>query len=187
MTPKTPGKAETVVNRREKVHIINSQRLSERQVIENNSAKRALLPGGLLLWRLLAAHLLGFEILVEKIQRLLVAAGRASDGKHALAALVMRSLGNGDASPRALPDFANLAAATANDAANHIRRNADVLGLDFLAVLGVSGRWRTTGGVGAGAATVGRWGVAEVGTMAGAIVGSAAPSTARTGAVGSGH
>lgn len=58
--------------------------------------------GGVLcrgLWDLAAAHLLGFQVLVQQVQCLLVRSWAAGDGEHPLASVVVRSLGDGDASP----------------------------------------------------------------------------------------
>lgn len=127
------------------------------------------------LWDLAAAHLLRFEVLVEEVEGLFVRAGTAGDGEHALAALIMGSLGDGDACARALADLANLAATTTDDAADHISWNADVLSLDVFAILDD----RRRAGVGAAVTTrwVGRsWCTrGEVGTVASA--GEAARST----------
>lgn len=49
------------------------------------------------------------------------------------------NLGNGDASTRRAANLANLATGTTDDATNHVRGNADVLGLKLLAVLVMSG------------------------------------------------
>lgn len=48
-------------------------------------------------------------------------------------------LGNGDAGSRRLANFADLAATTSDDAANHISRDANILRLDFLSILVMSG------------------------------------------------
>jgi len=64
----------------------NSMRIS--------GATRCLL--GLL--KLAAAHLLCLEVLVQQEQCRLVGLGSAHDGEHALASLIMRRLGDGDAS-----------------------------------------------------------------------------------------
>jgi hypothetical protein len=84
---------------------------------------------------LATAHLLRLEVLVEQVERLLVGAGAAGDGEHALSSLVVGSLGNADAGAGRLADLADLAASTANDAANHVGRNGDVLSLDVFTLL----------------------------------------------------
>ena len=50
------------------------------------------------------------------------------------------TLGNADASTRGLSDLGDLASSPANDTSNHIRRNADVLGLQLLSILIMSRR-----------------------------------------------
>lgn len=52
---------------------------------------------------------------------------------------VVTDLGNGNTRARSLANLTDLAACAANDTANHIRWDADVLSLDFLSVLVVSG------------------------------------------------
>jgi hypothetical protein len=84
---------------------------------------------------LATAHLLSLEVLVEQVECLLVSAGAAGDGEHALSSLVVRSLGNADAGARRLADLADLAASTANDASNHVGRDGDVLSLDVFTLL----------------------------------------------------
>jgi hypothetical protein len=69
---------------------------------------------------LAASHLLGFQVLVQEVERLLVGTGATSDGEHALASIIVRSLGNGDAGTRRFADLADLAATATDDAANHI-------------------------------------------------------------------
>ena len=99
-----------------------------------------------LLRSLTSAHLFSLEIFVEQIEGFLVTSCTASNGEHALASLVVRGLGNRNSSAGAAPDFADLATGTANDAANHVGGNADVLGLEFLSVFGVRW-WRARGGL----------------------------------------
>lgn len=92
--------------------------------------------GDLLLSSVLAAaHLLALEVLVEKVECGLVGLGGAHDGEHTLTSLIMRSLGDGDASTGGLADLRDLAATTADDASDHVRWDGDVLGLDLLSVL----------------------------------------------------
>lgn len=76
-------------------------------------------------------------------------------------------LGNRNASSRALADLTDLGASTANDTADHVRRNANVLRHDFFAIL-VVGRRTAGGSIRIRAAVVLAWcTVAEVGTIAG--------------------
>lgn len=70
----------------------------------------------------------------------------------------MRCLGNGDASAGRLADLADLTTTTANDTADHVRGNADILRLHLFAIFGVRGgggrfaaseperRWNVEGG-----------------------------------------
>lgn len=72
------------------------------------------------------------------------------DGSRTVSGLTLLGdayLGNGDASSRSLANVANLAAATANDASNHVGGDANVLSLDFLSIL-VVGRRAASGSVG---------------------------------------
>lgn len=117
---------------------------------------------------LAATSLLCLKVLVKEVQRLLVGIGTASDGEHALAGLVMRSLGNADAGARGLADLADLAATTANDASDHVRGNGDVLGLDVLAFFN-SGRSKTAGTHIRAGVVRRRRGSSEVGTVASAV------------------
>jgi hypothetical protein len=122
---------------------------------------------------LAAAHLLGLQVLVEKVQRRLVSLGTTHDGEHPFTSVIMRRLGNADSRARGLPDLRDLAAGAANDASHHVRRDRDVLSLDLLAVLVVRGHTAvgsTTLTVGVGSALeAARCGtLAEVGAVAGA-------------------
>ena len=116
---------------------------------------------------LAAAHLLGLEVLIQEVQSRLVGLSTAHDGEHALSSLIMRSLGNADASTRCLADLTDLATSSANDASNHVRRNADVLRLELLAILVMSG-WSTLGSIGVGTAVIVLSGgtLAEIGAVA---------------------
>lgn len=56
--------------------------------------------GGILrrgLGDLAATHLLGFEVLIQQVESLLVCSWATGDGEHALASVVMWSLGDRDA------------------------------------------------------------------------------------------
>lgn len=127
--------------------------------------------------RLLAtAHFLGLKVLVEEIEGLLVRLGAAHDGEHALASIIMGRLGDGDAGTRAASDFADLATAASDDATNHVRGDADVLGLNFFTVFGDEGD-TAVAGVGVGASAVSTGLVTEVGAIASAVVGAATIAT----------
>lgn len=89
--------------------------------------------------KLAATHLLRLEIFVEKVKCLFIRAGTTGDGEHALASLIMRCLGDRNAGARCLADLADLAATAADDAANHVCGNADVLGLDIFTFLNSRG------------------------------------------------
>lgn len=117
---------------------------------------------------LAAAHLLALEVLVQEVKGGLVGLGAAHDGEHSLASVIVRSLGNRDSSAGSLADLADLASTTANDASNHVGRNADVLCLDLLSVLVVC--WdATAGGLAIRAAVEGSWCLlAEISTVASA-------------------
>jgi len=128
----------------------------------------------LVLRQLATASLFGLEVLVQEIQSLLVGLGASHDGEHAFTGLVMRGLGNRDASSRASPDLRDLGAATADDAANHVSRDADVLGLNLFAVFGDKGI--STAGVGVGASTVATGVVTEIGSVACPVIRAAAES-----------
>lgn len=114
-------------------------------VMERRVREYSMKPASLLvvLRPLAAAHLFGLEVLVEKVQSLLVCCSTSSDGEHALASIIMGSLCDGNTSTRALPDVADLAAAATNDTSHHVGRDADVLCLKLLAVLGVRRRRAT--------------------------------------------
>jgi hypothetical protein len=117
---------------------------------------------------LASAHLLCLEVLIQEVQGGLIGLCTAHDREHAFASLVVRGLGNADSSTRSLADFADLATCTANDTADHVGRDANVLGLQLLSVLIVS-RWTTTlGSIRVGAAIVIlSWGtLTEVSTVA---------------------
>lgn len=118
------------------------------------------------------SHLLGFKVLVEKVECLLIAAGTADDGEHAFPGFVVGSLGNGDAGARTLANLRDLTSATTDDAADHVRRNTDVLRLNLLAILRRHGH--ATGRVRSRSAIVLWEGiVAKVGSIAGAGIGTA--------------
>lgn len=123
---------------------------------------------GILLLDLLTTSLLCFEVLVQKVKRLLVRSGTTGDGEHTLASLIMRSLGDRDAGTRVLADVTDLSATAADDASNHVRGDADVLSLDLVTVLINSRWWRSGRHVGCRTAVVlprGRC-IREVGTVA---------------------
>lgn len=108
-------------------------------MIEWSFSNRAMDVRHLFLWELAAAGLLGFEVFVQKIQGFLIRLGTAHDGEHALAGIIVRSLGDRDPRSGAPTDLSNLASSSTDDASHHVSRNADVLRLDFLAVLGNQG------------------------------------------------
>ena len=74
--------------------------------MESGSIQTARIRHPLLLGELVTASLLGLEVLVKKVQGLFVGLGTAHDGEHALASLIVRSLGNRDAGTRVLADVA---------------------------------------------------------------------------------
>jgi hypothetical protein len=123
--------------------------------------------GRLLLGELAAAGLLGFEVLVKEVQGLFVGLGTAHDSEHALTGLVMRRLRDGNPSTRASTDLRNLSSAPADDAADHIRRDADVLGLNLFTIFRYEGV-ATRAGIGVGSAVVAS--IAEVGAVASSVV-----------------
>ena len=141
--------------------------------------------GALFLGQLAAAGLLRFQVLVKEIQRLLVRLGASHDGEHALTGVIVGRLGDRDPSSRAPPDLRDLGTAPADNAANHVRRNADVLGLDLLTILGDQGKAAVGGvGVGASAVTTAAGLVTEVGAVTGPVVGAAVVTVvARAGGV----
>lgn len=137
-------------------------------------SKEVLRVGALFLGQLAAAGLLRFQVLVKEIQRLLVRLGASHDGEHALTGVIVGRLGDRDPSSRAPPDLRDLGTAPADDAANHVRGNADVLGLDLLTILGDQGKAAVGGvGVGASAVTTAAGLVTEVGAVTGPVVGAA--------------
>lgn len=152
-------------------------------VLSNGSTKTYHCSPSLLLRSSLAAtDLLVLEVLVEQEKSLLVGSMAAHDCEHALIAVVVCSLSNGDASTRPLSDLADLATATTDDATDHIRRDANVLGADLLAVL-CHKRDASVLGVAASAEAL----VAEISTVAGAgvvLVGVAAGAVCGVGADG---
>lgn len=104
---------------------------------------------------LAASHLLRLEVLVQEVQCFLVGARAAGNGEHALAGVVVGGLCDRDARAGALADLADLAAATADDAAHHVRGNADVLRLHLFTIFGMRRRRRADGGVRPGSTAVG--------------------------------
>lgn len=122
----------------------------------------------LLLRQLAAAGLFGFEVLVQKIQGLLIRVSASHNGEHALSGLIMRGLGNRNASSRASANFGDLRSSSTDDASNHISRNANVLGLDLLAILGHKGI-TAVGHVRVRSSAVATGMVAEVGAITGAV------------------
>lgn len=92
-------------------------------------------------------------------------------------------LGNRDTGARCLSDLANLATGTTDDAANHVRGDADVLSLDLLTIFIVC--WRAAKGcVRVGTAVVRpRATVAEIGAVACSHDTRAATIIASTGAL----
>lgn len=137
--------------------IINAQKQHQRVISVITSLLGVL--------ELAPAHLFSFEIFVQEEKGRLIGLGSTHDGKHALASLVVGSLGNGDAGTRRLADLANLAASAANNASHHVCGDANVLSLDLLSILIVSRR-TARGSIGIGAATKGAaTAVAEVGAV----------------------
>jgi len=134
------------------------------------------LENGLLLG-LAAAHLLGLQVLVQQIESLLIGTGTTSDGEHALAGVIMRCLGDGDAGVGRLADLADLATAASDDTADHVRRDADVLGLHLFAILGVRWGRGPAGGIGARSSRKGRRRVTEVSAVTSAVVRASAHTT----------
>lgn len=98
--------------------------------------------------RLATSHLLGLEVLIEQVQGLLVGTGAAGDGEHALASVIMRGLGDGNAGAGRFTDLTNLAATAPDNAANHVGGNADILRLQLNTILVVRGRWRPARSIG---------------------------------------
>jgi hypothetical protein len=117
---------------------------------------------------LATAHLLRLEVLIEQVERLLVGAGATGDGEHALTSLVVRGLGNADASAGRLADLADLAASAANNATNHVGRDGDVLSLNVFTLLN---SWRSeTAGTNVRTGRVrGRRRGGEVGSVSGTV------------------
>lgn len=76
---------------------------------------------------LLTTLLLGLELVIEQEERLLVCLGGALDGKHALTRLVVGHLGDRDPGPAQAADLGDLGTALADDAADHVGRDRDVL------------------------------------------------------------
>lgn len=129
------------------------------------------------MWLLATAHLLGFEVFVEEIQGFFVCLCASHDSEHAFAGIIVRSLRDRDTSTRASSDFADFGSTTANDTANHVRGDADVLCLNFLAIF--SDKWDAAVlSVGVRASAIAAWVVAEVGAVSGTVIGAAAVTTA---------
>lgn len=123
---------------------------------------------------LASTHLFLLQVLVQEIQGLLIGLWTASDGEHALASIIVRCLGNGNACSGALSDLADLAASTTNDATNHVGRDADVLRLNVLTLFHT---WRRAAAAAAafGCAIAARWvrcrsTAREVGTISSSVV-----------------
>ena len=121
----------------------------------------------LLLGKLAAASLLGFKVLVKKVEGLFVGLRTSHDSEHALSSLVMRSLGDRDPSSRASANLCDLGSAPADDTSDHIRGNADVLSLDLFTIFRNEGV-ATRAGVRVGSAVVAT--IAEVGAVASPVV-----------------
>lgn len=144
----------------------------------------------------LAAHLLRLKVLVEQEKGRLVSLGGTHDGEHAFATFVVGSLyklviwdmgfygeevsylGDRDAGTGGFANLGNLASSTANDATDHVSRDADVLSLKLLAILVVGGR--------ASGRSV-RVGTTAVRTTATATTAAVVGSGAEVGTVSSAH
>lgn len=128
--------------------------------------------GSLFLRLLAATHLLPLEVLVQQVQGFLVGTGTSHDGEHPLAALIVRCFGDGDAGAGALADLADFGPTSADDTANHIGRNADVLSLHFFAIFSDHGD-PATANSSVGSVSVDVAVLAEVGSAPSAVVRSA--------------
>ena len=71
--------------------------------------------------------LLALELVVEEEERLLVRLGGPDDREHALAGLVVRFLSDRDFRAGQSSNLGDLGAIAADDAANHVGRDGDVL------------------------------------------------------------
>ena len=131
----------------------------------------------LLLRQLATTGLFSFQVLIEKVESLFVGLSTSHDREHALARLIVRSLRDRDACTRASSNLGDLGSTAANDASNHVCGDADVLRLDFFAIL--RDKRVATVGVGAGSSTkaTARL-VTEVGAVARPVEGAAAAATA---------
>ena len=70
---------------------------------------------------------LTLQLIVQQEESLLVCLWSADDGEHTLACLIMWRFRNGDLGARKTPNLSNFGAATADDAADHIRWYGDIL------------------------------------------------------------
>lgn len=94
------------------------------------------------------ALFLALKLVVEQEERLFVRLRRADNREHALASLIMRSLGDGDLRTRETTDLSDLGTASPNNAAHHVGGDGDVLGADVTADLSGSGRSASGGRAG---------------------------------------
>ena len=87
--------------------------------------------------------LLNLQLTIQQVQGLFIRLGGPNDRKHPLARLVVRVLGDTNSGAGETSDFRDFGTGAADDAADHVRGDRDVLGLE------VSGRGgRSRGGVG---------------------------------------
>lgn len=73
--------------------------------------------------------LLNLQLTIQQIQRLFIRLGGPDDRKHPLARLVVRVLGDTDPRAGETSDFRDFGAGAADDAADHVGGDRDVLGL----------------------------------------------------------
>ena len=96
----------------------------------------------ILFLRCVSAHLLCLQVLIEKVKCGLVGLGTAHDCEHSLSSLVVWRFSDANARTRSLANLADFATGSADDTSHHVRRNANILGLELLSILIMC--WRAT-------------------------------------------
>lgn len=137
----------------------------------------------LFLRQLASAGLLGLEVFVQQVQSLLISLSAAHDREHALSGLIVRRFSDGNAGSRASAYLGDFASTPADDATDHVRRNADILSLNFFAVLSDKGI-AAVGGIGIRASAIATGlTVAEIGAVTSAVVRTTAVAIAHAAGV----
>ena len=80
------------------------------------------------------AFLLTFELVIEQIQCLLIGFGRTLNREHSLASVIVRALGDADLAAAQTTDLGNLRPRAPDNAADHVRRDRDVLRANLPAI-----------------------------------------------------